>query len=105
MLGGFSENFNEICRRQGIQTNVIAELSLNFSTKATYLVDMCSFTRIDLQTLLKVWIRKTVTYYVLKVVKALHIVKNKSIQLDDKVVNYVFNDYPRDRKSYDLLRD
>lgn len=53
---------------------------------------------------MKVWKRKTITYSILKVIKTFFIDHIYPIQLDRKVVDCVFNDYPRGGKDYELLK-
>lgn len=49
------------------------------------------------------WSRKIVTYFVFQVAKTLFIDQIKLIQLDCKVIDCVFNGYPRGRKGYEML--
>lgn len=74
----FSEHFNEFCIKLWIKTHVIDVFSLSFlgsaDTKVSYLVVKRSFTGINLQTLIEVWSKKSVTYYILKIVKSSSVV-------------------------------
>lgn len=53
---------------------------------------------------MKVWSRKPIYYYVLKIVKILLFVQIKIFKLDDNVMNCVFNDYPIYDKGYQLWK-
>lgn len=70
--------------------------------KVAYLVDECSFTRKKFQTLMEILSRENAHYFVLKILKPFLIAQIKLIQLDDKVVNYIFNYYPKGVKGYEL---
>lgn len=89
------ENFNEYCRRQG--TNSF-ELSWSLWDKAdgkeAYMIKMYLFIGIDFQTLMEVWSRNIVTYYVLKVVKTF---------LIDQIKKTKLNGCLRSMKSYAML--
>lgn len=56
------EHFNEFCKRQGINTHFNDKLSLSLwgkvDAKVAYLANRCSFTRINFQTPMIVYIRK-----------------------------------------------
>lgn len=100
-----SKHFDNFCRRYGIKTHLTTDLSLSFQgnrgTKASYRGTKASY-RVNI--LIEVWISKTKTYCVLKVVKALSITKIKLIQLDGKLMNYVFNFYLESGKGYELCK-
>lgn len=86
---------------------VTTELSLIFrrkvGVKTSYLVDRCSFTWINLQTLIVVCSRKLENYSYSKVAKAFPITQIKLIKFNGKIMDYIINDYPRGGKGYEFL--
>ena len=52
---------------------------------------------------MEVWIRNTINYSVFKIIKILLIDKIKSIHLNTKIMDCVFNQYLKSRNDYTLL--
>lgn len=73
------------------------------SPKAAFLVGRSSFTRVNFQTPKVVYSINLENYSYTKVAKTLLVDRIKSNQHNDKVVDYVFNGYPKRSKDYKLL--